>query len=126
MREFNTSGPNIPRQHYTLERQDLIQQGINLVEKERFLPFGHRDKQDKVLFRQLAQTIWKTRVKVVHFILGGSRNGFGWNRFLRDFPGPFSDKVGTVEFFHGKTGFFPLFGTSLGPFPDPCGSSSAV
>ena len=32
MREFNTSGPNIPSQHYTLERKELIEKGDKLVD----------------------------------------------------------------------------------------------
>jgi len=28
MKRFNTSGPNIPEEHYTIERTDLIKKGI--------------------------------------------------------------------------------------------------
>ena len=34
VKEFNTSGPNIAEQHYTIERTGLINKGIKLVEKE--------------------------------------------------------------------------------------------
>jgi hypothetical protein len=36
MRSFNTSGPNNLKQHYTLFREDLVQQGMQLVEQERY------------------------------------------------------------------------------------------
>ena len=36
MRTFNTSGPNMPDQHYTLQRLDWIERGKNLVSKSRY------------------------------------------------------------------------------------------
>ena len=36
MRDFNTSGPNIPEQHDTIFRTDLINKGIKLVRKDRY------------------------------------------------------------------------------------------
>ncbi|MEO0041150.1 MAG: hypothetical protein RL329_598, partial [Bacteroidota bacterium] len=37
MREFNTSGPNLPEKHYTLLRPHLVKQGKNLVYDERYV-----------------------------------------------------------------------------------------
>jgi len=34
MRSFNTSGPNIPSQHYTIQRTGLIKKGLRMVERE--------------------------------------------------------------------------------------------
>jgi len=60
MREFNTSGPNIPRQHYTLERTDLIKQGINLVQKQRYFTiWAPRQTGKSTFFRQLAKQLEK-------------------------------------------------------------------
>ena len=36
MRTFNTSGPNILGRHYTIERTELIKEGADLVENERY------------------------------------------------------------------------------------------
>ncbi len=36
MRSFNTSGPNILEQHYTLPRLDWIEKGKKLVYNERY------------------------------------------------------------------------------------------
>ncbi|MBI4649576.1 MAG: AAA-like domain-containing protein, partial [Bacteroidia bacterium] len=36
MRYFNTSGPNIPKEHYTLMRKDLIRKGIDFVNRNRY------------------------------------------------------------------------------------------
>ncbi len=33
-RYFNTSGPNIEEEHYTIQRTDLIKEGTELVEKQ--------------------------------------------------------------------------------------------
>ena len=36
MREFNTSGPNDPRVHYTLLRENLLEKGLTKVFKSRY------------------------------------------------------------------------------------------
>ena len=36
-RYFNTSGPNIPEQHYTLFREKLIDRGVESIEKSRYV-----------------------------------------------------------------------------------------
>jgi len=35
-RYFNTSGPNIPDEHYTLKREKLIEKGLDLVKRKRY------------------------------------------------------------------------------------------
>ena len=35
-RYFNTSGPNYPEKHYTLMRRELVEEGINLVQQEKY------------------------------------------------------------------------------------------
>ncbi len=67
MREFNTSGPNIPRQHYTIERTDLIAKGIQLVEKSRYFTiWAPRQTGKSTYFRQLAAQLTKQGYKVAH------------------------------------------------------------
>jgi type II secretory pathway predicted ATPase ExeA len=36
MRSFNTSGPNLPAEHYTLKRSALIAKGLDLIQKKRY------------------------------------------------------------------------------------------
>ncbi len=67
MREFNTSGPNIPQQHYTIERTDLIQKGIKLIEKERYFTiWAPRQTGKSTFFRQLADKLEDYGYKVAH------------------------------------------------------------
>lgn len=35
-RYFNTSGPNNPKEHYTLQRAELIEKGKDLVQHNRY------------------------------------------------------------------------------------------
>jgi len=67
MRDFNTSGPNIPRQHYTIERTNLIEKGKKLVEKERYFTiWAPRQTGKSTFFRQLAIELEKNGYKVAH------------------------------------------------------------
>ncbi len=67
MKEFNTSGPNIPKQHYTVERNDLIKKGINLVKKSRYFTiWAPRQTGKSTYFRQLAKELQKNDYKVAH------------------------------------------------------------
>ena len=60
MRDFNTSVPNIPEQHYTIQRSDLIEEGIKLVEKERYFTiWAPRQTGKSTYFRQLADELNK-------------------------------------------------------------------
>ena len=58
VKEFNTSGPNIAEQHYTIERTGLINKGIKLVEKERYFTiWAPRQTGKSTYFRQLAEKL---------------------------------------------------------------------
>ncbi len=58
MREFNTSGPNIPAEHYTIQRTNLIKQGI----------------KKSTYFRQLAEELIKQGYKVAHINFENYKN----------------------------------------------------
>jgi hypothetical protein len=65
MREFNTSGPNIPSRHYTLERKVLISQGEKLVINERYFTiWAPRQTGKSTYFRLLANDLEKSGYKV--------------------------------------------------------------
>ncbi len=67
MREFNTSGPNIPERHYTIERTDLIRKGIKLVENERYFTiWAPRQTGKSTYFRQLADKLIEQGYSVAH------------------------------------------------------------
>ena len=67
MRYFNTSGPNIPAEHYTLRRDNLIQQGKGLVSKSRYFTiWAPRQTGKSTYFRQLAGELEKEGYKVAH------------------------------------------------------------
>ena len=68
MREFNTSGPNIPAEHYTIIRTGLIKQGIKLVEKAKYFTiWAPRQTGKSTYFRQLAESLNRLDFKVIHF-----------------------------------------------------------
>ncbi|PIE86238.1 MAG: hypothetical protein CSA05_01625 [Bacteroidia bacterium] len=72
MREFNTSGPNIPRQHYTIQRTPLIKQGLRLVEKSRYFTiWAPRQTGKSTYFRQLAEKLNKEGYAPVYFSVEG-------------------------------------------------------
>ncbi len=65
MREFNTSGPNIPSKHYTIYRTALIEKGIELVEDERYFTiWAPRQTGKSTYFRQLAVKLEEREYKV--------------------------------------------------------------
>ena len=67
MREFNTSGPNIQKQHYTIERSNLIDKGISFVKKERYFTiWAPRQTGKSTYFRQLAEKLEKIDYKVAY------------------------------------------------------------
>ena len=75
MREFNTSGPNIPRQHYTLIRTKQLKQGIKLVEKDRYFTiWAPRQTGKSTYFRQLAVELEKQDYKVAHINFENYKN----------------------------------------------------
>jgi hypothetical protein len=58
MRYFNTSGPNIPAQHYTLYREDLLKKGTDLVANERYFTiWAPRQTGKSTFFLQLQERL---------------------------------------------------------------------
>ncbi len=58
MRRFNTSGPNISEEHYTIERTNLISKGIDLVESKRYFTiWAPRQTGKSTYFGQLAHKL---------------------------------------------------------------------
>ncbi len=67
MRDFNTSGPNILKQHYTIIRENIIDRGIKLVNKERYFTiWAPRQTGKSTYFRLLAKELEKDGYKVAH------------------------------------------------------------
>ncbi|MCP4146670.1 MAG: ATP-binding protein [bacterium] len=74
-RYFNTSGPNIEDQHYTLKRPDLIEKGMNLVKKNRYFTiWAPRQTGKSTYFRMLAKELEKTGYLVLHTNLENFQN----------------------------------------------------
>jgi hypothetical protein len=58
MRSFNTSGPNIPAEHYTLPRLALVERGKQLVAKSRYFTiWAPRQTGKSTYFRLLAEAL---------------------------------------------------------------------
>jgi len=69
-RYFNTSGPNIPDEHYTLKRDNLVKNGLSLVEKRRYFTiWAPRQTGKSTYFRLLATELEKIDYKVLHINL---------------------------------------------------------
>jgi hypothetical protein len=67
MRTFNTSGPNIIEQHYTLMRPQLILDGLNKINKERYFTiWAPRQTGKSTYFRLLADRLETEGYKVAH------------------------------------------------------------
>ena len=67
MRYFNTSRPNIPAEHYTLERLGLVEQGRQLVYKNRYFTiWAPRQTGKSTYFRFLALHLQREGYKVCH------------------------------------------------------------
>ncbi|OYT12304.1 MAG: hypothetical protein B6I19_09965, partial [Bacteroidetes bacterium 4572_114] len=87
MRTFNTSGPNIPTEHYTLERKKLIEEGIKLVNNKRYFTiWAPRQTGKSTYFRQLAVQLEKQGYKVAHINFENYRNA-PQETFLERFAG---------------------------------------
>jgi len=86
MRYFNTSGPNIPSEHYTLLRQNLIEKGLSLVSKKRYFTiWAPRQTGKSTYFRLLAVELEKQGYKVAHINFESYRNA-SLESFLLRFP----------------------------------------
>ncbi len=67
MRRFNTSGPNIPEQHYTIQRTNLIKKGIELVESKRYFTiWAPRQTGKSTYFGQLTDKLEEMGYVVAH------------------------------------------------------------
>jgi hypothetical protein len=68
MRSFNTSGPNIPSQHYTLSRPGLVEQGMGLVRRDRYYTiWAPRQTGKSTFFRLMAERLEQEGYRVIHF-----------------------------------------------------------
>jgi hypothetical protein len=66
-RYFNTSGPNRPEEHYTLQRQTLINKGIHMVKSERYFTiWAPRQTGKSTYFRLLAKQLESIGYEVLH------------------------------------------------------------
>jgi len=87
MKRFNTSGPNIPEEHYTIERTDLIKKGIELVESKRYFTiWAPRQTGKSTYFRQLAEKLNEKGYKVAHINFENYKNA-DEETFLERFVG---------------------------------------
>ena len=67
MREFNTSGPNIIEEHYTLERLALVEKGKKMVKKNRYFTiWAPRQTGKSTYFRLLGDALQKEGYLVCH------------------------------------------------------------
>ena len=67
MRRFNTSGPNIPAEHYTLPRLHLIEEGKDLVHRNRYFTiWAPRQTGKSTYFRLLANALRAEGYKVCY------------------------------------------------------------
>ena len=67
MRVFNTSGPNIFKEHYTLPRLNLVEQGKDLVHKNRYFTiWAPRQTGKSTYFHLLADTLREEGYKVCY------------------------------------------------------------
>jgi type II secretory pathway predicted ATPase ExeA len=74
-RYFNTSGPNIVAQHYTLPRVELVKAGIKKVENERYFTiWAPRQTGKSTYFRLLGEALQLIDYYVVHVNVEGRIN----------------------------------------------------
>ena len=72
IKEFNSSGPNIPERHYTLNRPALMQKGKKLVYNDRYFTlFAPRQSGKSTFFTMLGEQIKTEGYKVCYSIFGG-------------------------------------------------------
>lgn len=75
MRYFNTSGPNITEQHYTIIRTDLISKGIDMVGRERYFTiWAPRQTGKSTYFKQLAGELESNGYQVAYINFESFRN----------------------------------------------------
>ena len=67
MRYFNTSGPNIISQHYTLMRPQLVAEGLKKIEEDRYFTiWAPRQTGKSTYFRLLAERLKQEDYKVAY------------------------------------------------------------
>ena len=67
IKEFNSSGPNIPERHYTLNRPALMQKGKKLVHNDRYFTlFAPRQSGKSTFFTMLGEQIKTEGYKVCY------------------------------------------------------------
>lgn len=70
MRSFNTSGPNIPAEHYTINRRELIEQGMDLVRRNRYYTiWAPRQTGKSTFFRLMIGHLEQDGYQTIHFNL---------------------------------------------------------
>ena len=107
MRYFNTSGPNIPAEHYTLERKELIGKGVKLVDNKRYFTiWAPRQTGKSTYFRLLANELEHLGYKVAHINFESYRNAsldsflYRFKRHItKDWEIDFSEKNELSEIF---------------------------
>jgi hypothetical protein len=81
-RYFNTSGPNIRAEHYTLERPVLVAKGLDLVHKKRYFTiWAPRQTGKSTYFRFLAEALEQEGYLVCHINFENYRT-FGFSTFM--------------------------------------------
>ena len=87
MKKFNTSGPNIAEEHYTILRTDLIKKGIELVETKRYFTiWAPRQTGKSTYFGQLAIKLVENGYRVAHINFENYKNA-PLDTFLLKFTG---------------------------------------
>jgi len=72
MKYFNTSGPNILEENYTLKRANLISKGIDLVNRSRYFTiWAPRQTGKSTFFRLLSNKLLEQGKKPVYFSVEG-------------------------------------------------------
>ena len=89
-RYFNTSGPNIIAQHYTLMRPKMVAKGLDMVRKDRYFTiWAPRQTGKSTYFRLLATELEKEGFKVCHINFENYRN-IALSTFIRALKEEFS------------------------------------
>ena len=108
MRTFNTSGPNIPAEHYTSKRTKLIEEGVKLVNNKRYFTiWAPRQTGKSTYFRQLAVELEKQGYKVAHINFENFRNE-RIQTFISSFKRNVNEFWGTKYDFETIPEFFEL------------------
>ncbi len=74
-KEFNSSGPNIPERHYTLDRAALMAKGKKLVYDDRYFTlFAPRQSGKSTFFKMLGEQLKTEGYKVCYTNWGHNKN----------------------------------------------------